>query len=62
MHRGGALVLMVDGRYSFMSETVDAGDPSLPTPSPRQMADNLASPYGVWGALGTAAGGDRAEE
>ncbi|WP_171185090.1 DUF1559 domain-containing protein [Alienimonas chondri] len=51
-HTGGVQVCRVDGSVSFISDTIDAGDPSQPngTVGP--------SPYGTWGALGTRSGGE----
>jgi prepilin-type N-terminal cleavage/methylation domain-containing protein/prepilin-type processing-associated H-X9-DG protein len=57
-HTGGAHVLMGDGAVKFISENIDAGiqsvDASTITTGP--------SPYGVWGALGTAQGGETVGE
>ena len=61
-HQGGAHVLMGDGAVVFMTDSVDTGDLTLP-PVERG-SNNLgwmgagtdpgsASPYGLWGALGT---------
>ena len=62
-HQGGAHVLMADGQVIFMTDSVEAGDPSAPTvrlqPSEEGQSE---SPYGLWGALGTAAAQDRVEE
>lgn len=56
-HEGGANVVMVDGSISFVAADIDAGDPESPPPTPKQVAQGkVASPYGVWGAMGTAAG------
>jgi len=62
-HSGGVNAVMCDGSVRFISETVDAGDQSI---SADQIATNKArpqdyggkSPYGVWGAIGTRAGGE----
>jgi prepilin-type N-terminal cleavage/methylation domain-containing protein len=51
-HPGGAVTALGDGSVRFISETIDAGDPTL-APVLSGM-----SPYGVWGALGTADGGE----
>lgn len=51
-HPGGVLGLMADGAVRFIGDGIDAGDPSLPD---RQHGP---SPYGVWGALGSRAGGE----
>ncbi|MGL4944417.1 MAG: DUF1559 domain-containing protein [Thermoguttaceae bacterium] len=54
-HSGGVNALMADGSVHFISDTIDSGK-----------ATNLntitggISPYGVWGALGTAKGGESA--
>jgi type II secretory pathway pseudopilin PulG len=50
-HPGGVHVAMADSGTRFVSDLIDAGDPTRPevtTPS-------APSPYGVWGALGTPA-------
>lgn len=53
-HPGGAQVVLLDGKVTFVSENIDTGDLSV--------AGTIGgmSPHGVWGALGTKAGGDRA--
>ena len=51
-HPGGAHVVMGDGATRFISDNIDAGDPTaLEVSSGR-------SPYGVWGALGSRSGGE----
>ncbi|MCS7239539.1 MAG: DUF1559 domain-containing protein [Thermoguttaceae bacterium] len=56
-HPGGANVAMADGSVRFISQTIDTGNPA---------ADDLASPgfraspWGVWGALGSISGGEAA--
>lgn len=47
-----------DGSTHSIDIEIDTGDLSIPTPSIEQMKDNIPSPYGVWGALGTIAGGE----
>lgn len=60
-HPGGVNVVLADGAVRFVSNTIDAGDPTTPcvycdalsggatSPTP----PGSPSPYGVWGALGT---------
>lgn len=52
-HTGGVQALMGDGAVRFISENINAGDQSATAPS---NTGGGASPYGVWGALGTRAG------
>jgi prepilin-type processing-associated H-X9-DG protein len=49
-HPGGVHILMADGAVRFVSENINAGNPTLPIQS------SGMSPYGVWGALGSKAG------
>jgi len=51
-HPNGVNVLMADGSVHFISDSIDAGNSSAPE------ATSGPSPYGVWGALGTARGGE----
>ncbi|MCA9047616.1 MAG: DUF1559 domain-containing protein, partial [Planctomycetaceae bacterium] len=51
-HVGGAQVLMCDGAVRFISENIDTGNLGVAT------SRGAASPYGVWGALGTRNGGE----
>ena len=55
LHTGGVQVLMADGAVRFVSENIDTGDLTQPSP---QNGSNGPSPYGVWGALGTKQGGE----
>ncbi len=52
-HPGGANLLRVDGSVDFISETIDSGNTAAAGPG-----DVGKTPYGVWGALGSKAGGD----
>jgi len=54
-HAGGVQVLMADGSVRFISENIDAGNQAAALPA---VGTSSASPYGVWGALGTRAGGE----
>lgn len=63
-HRGGVNVLFGDGAVRFMNELIDTGDLTQP-PYPSggggrgdPAGGGFASPYGIWGALGTKAGGE----
>lgn len=65
-HPGGIHVLMTDGAVKFISDSIEAGDGRSPVPSawyesipPSDARADRASPYGLWGALGTAAGHDQ---
>jgi len=51
-HSGGVNVVLVDGSCRFVSETIDAGRST----SPQDLLGE--SPYGVWGAYGSIAGGE----
>jgi len=67
-HTGGVLCLMGDGSVKFVSENIDTGLTACPGPdNPRnqfrsgacgQFSHMGRSPYGVWGALGSANGGE----
>lgn len=54
-HVGGVHCLMADGSVRFVSENIDTRDISVVPPLENS---NVPSPYGVWGALGTKAGGE----
>jgi len=51
-HPGGANCVMADGGVRFISETISTGNLSLPG------VTSGASPYGVWGAMGSVSGGE----
>lgn len=54
-HSGGVQVLMADGAVRFISDNIDAGNQAAILPA---VSTSSASPYGVWGALGTRASGE----
>lgn len=54
-HKGGVQVLMADGAVRFVSENINSGNGGVAPPTG---AAGEMSPYGVWGALGTRAGGE----
>lgn len=51
-HTGGVQVVLGDGSVRFVSDSVDTGNVS------RASSRGGSSPYGIWGALGTRAGGE----
>ena len=51
-HSGGVNAAMLDGSVRFVSETIDCGDAYSNAVTGGQ------SPYGVWGAMGSAQGGE----
>lgn len=51
-HPGGVMGLMADGAVRFISETINTGNLAAPS------VYAGASPYGVWGAMGTKKGGE----
>lgn len=59
MHVGGVQVLMVDGSVRFISENLDTGNLAVASPG---QGSTAASPYGVWGALGTKSAGEVVSE
>lgn len=55
MHVGGVQCLMMDGSVRFISENISSGNQAATPPSGNTGG---ASPYGVWGALGSRIGGE----
>jgi prepilin-type N-terminal cleavage/methylation domain-containing protein len=55
-HPAGVMVAMADGSTHFISDTIDTGNISVVAPAPTATGP---SPYGVWGAMGTKAEGER---
>ncbi|TWU48331.1 DUF1559 domain-containing protein [Rubripirellula reticaptiva] len=58
-HQGGAHVLMADGAVKFITDSIEAGDSSAEQVNRHATAAKSqvgsASPFGLWGALGTRA-------
>lgn len=52
-HTGGVNAAMADGSVQFFSSSIDTGNLAIPASQAQG-----ASPYGVWGALGTMNGGE----
>lgn len=57
-HTGGVQVAMADGSVHFISDGIDTGDLGIVAPP---AGGGGGSPYGVWGALGTANAGEVAQ-
>jgi len=53
-HRGGVNIAFADGATRFVADTVDTGN----TGTAVSYNSTVASPYGVWGALGSKAGAE----
>jgi prepilin-type N-terminal cleavage/methylation domain-containing protein/prepilin-type processing-associated H-X9-DG protein len=53
-HPGGVNVAFGDGAVAFISDSIDTGNLGVVVSS----TSSIPSPYGVWGALGTKAGGE----
>ncbi|MFY9256003.1 MAG: DUF1559 domain-containing protein [Fuerstiella sp.] len=51
-HTGGVQIVLADGSVRFISENIDTGNLGVST------SRGARSPYGVWGGLGTRAGGE----
>jgi prepilin-type N-terminal cleavage/methylation domain-containing protein len=70
LHVGGVQVLMADGAVRFVSDNINTGNQGeiLPVSGFLNCTTSLTapeigpSPYGVWGALGTRAGGETTAE
>ena len=51
-HSGGIHALFADGTVRFINQSIDCGNQNSPPP----VDDGTPSPYGIWGALGSANG------
>ena len=56
-HPGGVSGAMADGSVRFISQSIDAGNPTLTEVS----AVGGRSPYGVWGSMGSGRGGETSQ-
>ena len=58
-HQGGAHVLMGDGAIKFITDSIEAGNSDAAIPyfynATTQNLNGAASPYGLWGSLGSRA-------
>ncbi|WP_404308026.1 DUF1559 family PulG-like putative transporter [Neorhodopirellula lusitana] len=71
-HQGGTHVLMGDGAVKFITDSIEAGTQTAPNPFIAVNVNNgsiieengvgAASPYGLWGSLGTRASGEVIDE
>ncbi|TWU55331.1 hypothetical protein Poly59_16280 [Rubripirellula reticaptiva] len=65
-HQGGCHVLMADGAVKFITESIEAGDPTRQTVERDSAAayavQGSESPFGLWGALGTRDGAETISE
>lgn len=61
-HPSGLNIARADGSVAFISNKIDCGDQSHPVPTEAEMQAGVASPYGVWGALGTINGAEVMDE
>ncbi len=55
-HQGGCHVLMSDGAVTFITDSIESGNQNSPTVHfnlASALPPGSASPYGLWGALGT---------
>ena len=59
-HAGGVNAVMMDGAVRFVTNSVDTGDGQTGGGLAERPVNSGKSPYGVWGALGSANGGEGA--
>ncbi len=56
-HQGGAHVLMSDGAVKFITDSIESGNQKA-APIDIDNSPGAESPYGLWGALGSASGSE----
>ncbi len=56
-HPGGVLAAFADGSVRFVPNTINTGNLTLPANANSSYSAGT-SPYGVWGAMGSLAGGE----
>ena len=63
-HPGGVNVVLADDSTHFISNNIDSGNPNNATLTVQQIEseDVVASPHGVWGAMGSMAGDEASDE
>jgi prepilin-type processing-associated H-X9-DG protein len=57
-HTGGVNICLADGSVNFLTENVNAGNPSIGYFAPDDRNRSGRSPWGVWGGYGSKAGGE----
>lgn len=57
-HPSGVVIALMDGSGHFISDDIDSGDSNRRTLTPEEMENGDETPFGVWGKLGTANGGE----
>jgi prepilin-type processing-associated H-X9-DG protein len=60
-HTGGVMATFADGAVRFIAENIDYGDLTKTLSTSNTSPPWPQSPYGVWGALGTKSGGEKAK-
>jgi prepilin-type N-terminal cleavage/methylation domain-containing protein/prepilin-type processing-associated H-X9-DG protein len=57
-HPGGVNAVFADGSVHFINQSIDCGDLTKPEAQGWATSRSVASPYGVWGALGSIQGSE----